>query len=66
MNNQNDLLRTRQVCQILNINRNTFYMLVKKGYLEVVDLKKGLGKRKIYRVSKQSLEDYINSVTPTL
>ncbi|MDD5407098.1 MAG: helix-turn-helix domain-containing protein [Sulfurovaceae bacterium] len=60
--NNKQYLRTREVCEFLGINRNTFYTLVKNKILPMIDLKGGKGKRKTYRISRKSLLEYLDSL----
>lgn len=59
------LLRVKDVCDILQINRNTLYDLIDTGLLVAIDLKKGLAQRPRYRIKKSSLNTYMQQQTIT-
>ena len=58
---KDELLKVREVCKILSVDRMTFYQLMRRGVLDVIDLNKGSvpEKRPRYRVKASSLTAYI-------
>lgn len=60
--NTQQMLTRKEVCELLHVSRNVFYSLIKKGLLTAIDVNKGTKKRKVYRVTKSSLDKYLSDV----
>ena len=52
-NSYPDVLSVKQLCEILDIGKNTAYRLLQSG--EIKSIKIG----KVYKIPKKSLKDYI-------
>lgn len=52
-NSYPDVLSAKQLCEILDIGKNTAYRLLQSG--EIKSIKIG----KVYKIPKKSLKDYI-------
>lgn len=62
------VLKPKDICDILQIDRMTMYKLINKGLLKAIDLNKGATQRPRYRIKKGSLNNFIEqqSITPPL
>ena len=56
-NSYPDVLSVKQLCEILNIGKNTAYKLLQSG--EIKNIKIG----KVYKIPKKEVRRYINRLT---
>ena len=56
LNKYNDILTVDELCEVLNIGKNTAYKLLKNG--DIKSIKIG----RIYRIPKKSIKEYINQL----
>ncbi len=56
LNKYKDILSVKELCEILNIGKNTTYRLLQSG--EIKSIKIG----KVYKIPKKYLKEYINKL----